>query len=259
MNWVMNSSRCRPARRSYATVGSPPQEREVKSLIGGYGSTDRSPGAVTKPSESAVQQPGRPWLTLTRPRKRFWPAATICNDLHAPGCMERVTSQDYVDWLGSGQWKYGSAARVQRPLAADTGAYPKMISSVWTVLMKSFQAVDGKDSSPLSRRLVSRTNTATSLCPTSTHSVPFDFELTLQLRSVAILDIVLPGTFSRALRTTVRVGLHGARAGMDLGTLPGSQWPDQDRNGCPDRSCSLERESPGQARKLGHKTVVKAQ
>src|SRR6516164_8379375 len=29
----------------------------------------------------------------------------------------------------------------------------------------------------------------------------------------------------------------------------GSRWPDQDGNGRPDRSCSFERESPGQARK----------
>ena len=57
--------------------------------------------------------------------------------------------------------------------------------------MKSFQAVDGKVSSPQSRFLVSRTSTAACLCPTSTHSLPFDFELTRHISSVAKLDIVL--------------------------------------------------------------------
>ena len=70
-------------------------------------------------------------------------------------------------------------------------AYLKIMLSVWIVLVKSFQAVDGKDSSPRSRFLVSRMSTAASLCPTSTHSLPFDFELTRQLSSVAELDIVL--------------------------------------------------------------------
>ena len=79
----------------------------------------------------------------------------------------------------------------KEPLAADAAAYLEIPLSLLMALVKSFQAVAGKDSSPQSRFLVSRTSTAASLCPTSTHSLPIDFELTRQLNSAAKLDIGL--------------------------------------------------------------------
>src|SRR3984957_10632216 len=57
------------------------------------------------------------------------------------------------------------------------------------------------------------------------------------------------GTRSHTLRTAAPSWPRSTRRilARSLGTLPAHGWPDQDRNGRPDRSCSLEREKTREA------------
>src|SRR5580704_3244649 len=55
------------------------------------------------------------------------------------------------------------------------------------------------------------------------------------------------GTRSHTLRTAAPSWPRSTRRilARSLGTLPAHGWPDQDRNGRPDRSCSLRGKDPG--------------
>ena len=70
------------------------------------------------------------------------------------------------------------------PYAAIPRHYFRIMLSAWTVLMKSDQAANEKDSTSCLRFLVSRTSIAVSASATSTQAVPFDLELTRHLAPI---------------------------------------------------------------------------